>query len=759
MTIEKCINYIDRYLNKKDSRPRLVNVLNKQDLKRIKDYYCVGDNKFIDVSLYSNNDETLRFEDLLDQLYKLSGNVFLTGFTTYWLIEGYSILQSRLNRILCLTLNCKLIVLGYQCLNKISFDDTRIESLIYTVGDLDVQIFPEIVFSSNQIKNTEKYIEGIDKLSSFIESNDVKKIIVKTSKTKDTFPNSPFIITVQDNAYEYIVNKFPFAHTLERNLGTKENWEYALSLLVENDSWEKVYKKIFGKSIPTYNLFERWNNYTNNQKWLFFISLLLNKTDNKYLNMVLEQTKDYKVLTNNLLKFILNIEFDDKNFLEMYRNRKNILKCLDIPQNEIFDFCNCVNYYEENALYYLTDLNEIEKKKIIEWLSEYSIEFNKDKLLNILKEVYYDLYLYMQPFDFSNNLLNDYFEQYKFQKLTNKIDQDFLGIVEAQSYQRDYNFLLSPRTEILDSIELNEHCIAFFVDALGVEFLGYIQNKCNSLGLALNINVCRAEIPTITEYNKDFERIFEQNNVELRPISDIDEIKHKGQHDYLFEKTKFPIHLISELKKIDEIINAVNCEIVNSRCNKIILISDHGASRLALLYNEKDNIVQSGTKASHGGRVCENNDEFNTLLSFATLSLDEKYYSSANYKRFSGGRITGVEMHGGATLEEVAVPIIEISHMIKDIEIKLISKIVKINHRKSSCLEFYTKTYLEDIKVEINGIIREVNYITNNKFTVEIPKKTRAGKYCAKVFYKGSTVADDLIFEVEKDGFKNNDIL
>lgn len=37
------------------------------------------------------------------------------------------------------------------------------------------------------------------------------------------------------------------------------------------------------------------------------------------------------------------------------------------------------------------------------------------------------------------------------------------------------------------------------------------------------------------------------------------------------------------------------------------------------------------------------------------------FWCLANYDRFKGGRKANVEVHGGASLEEVAVPIVEIT--------------------------------------------------------------------------------------------------
>ena len=53
------------------------------------------------------------------------------------------------------------------------------------------------------------------------------------------------------------------------------------------------------------------------------------------------------------------------------------------------------------------------------------------------------------------------------------------------------------------------------------------------------------------------------------------------------------------------------------------------------------------------------------------------YWCIANYDQFKGGRKTGVEVHGGATLEEVAIPIITFTLKDKDIECYILKQFKK----------------------------------------------------------------------------------
>ena len=60
-------------------------------------------------------------------------------------------------------------------------------------------------------------------------------------------------------------------------------------------------------------------------------------------------------------------------------------------------------------------------------------------------------------------------------------------------------------------------------------------------------------------------------------------------------------------------------------------------------------------KGKHSGRCCPKNDFDDT----PSCAIEESgFWSLANYDRFKGGQKARVEVHGGATLEEVIVPVI-----------------------------------------------------------------------------------------------------
>ena len=165
-----------------------------------------------------------------------------------------------------------------------------------------------------------------------------------------------------------------------------------------------------------------------------------------------------------------------------------------------------------------------EKEKTIEWLDTYGHNYSAEQLEEILRNVYPDLASYLSKYRFKNELLDTYFEAYKYQKLINRVLPSFEVTVEEQATELGFVGALKPRTQLFDKMDLkNAH--AFFFDALGVEYLGFIQKKCNEYGLSANISCGRCELPSLTCFNKDFVKVCNDKGC---PISDIKELDRKS---------------------------------------------------------------------------------------------------------------------------------------------------------------------------------------------------------------------------------------
>lgn len=97
--------------------------------------------------------------------------------------------------------------------------------------------------------------------------------------------------------------------------------------------------------------------------------------------------------------------------------------------------------------------------------------------MDILSGVYPDLYYYLQSYKSGIRLIDYYFDDYKYCKVTNCISESFMLKVQEQATLREYNKELSPRDLFIDKIDKSKS-VLYFVDAFGVEYLSFLQAKC-----------------------------------------------------------------------------------------------------------------------------------------------------------------------------------------------------------------------------------------------------------------------------------------
>lgn len=165
-----------------------------------------------------------------------------------------------------------------------------------------------------------------------------------------------------------------------------------------------------------------------------------------------------------------------------------------------------------------------------------------------------------------------------------------------------------------------------------------------------------------------------------------------------------------------------------------------------------------GLKGQHSGRCCPVSE----IDEQPPCSTKENgFWVLANYDRFKGGRPANIEVHGGATLEEVTVPVIEITYSPGKIEIELQTPKVKFRSHKAAVLKVFSKTKLKSLSVEIRELKKRYdgNSSDGQNFTVEIPDIKRARNYTADVYEENNLLSEGLEFKAENSGMSDNNIL
>lgn len=743
-------------------QPRMIDTCNIEDLKVVKEHFHVSDNEFIDVESYSNNDECPSFDKLFDMLSYKSGIVFLTGLATTLKFHGEHDLNKYLGQLLqCTSFKCKIVVLCYQCQNEFHVEDIRTKRIIYSIeGEKTPK--PSIRFSSPNVPIPDGvlFVEGINKVATVIESAIANEIYVITNKKKNSFPHSLFELHEETDSFDVLCRLDQATEMLDRSFGSEEQWNTALPLVKENKSWFMYIQKIYGGHSNLNLVASGWRRFDSFDRWMFFITLKLYGVSNNWcLKYAAVNSKTYDDVVRQVYRSLLSVDPNDSEYWEKYDARKALLNSFGHVEEDDLDYCAMVKSKGRSGLYYLTDSTRIEKEMIFELLDKHGVLFEQDVLVRILRKVYPDLYNYMLPFRFNNEFLNEYFQTYKYQKVVNKVFPAFEVIVEEQAQKRDFYHLLPPRTSVVDSIEKNGSHL-YFMDAMGVEYLGFIMERCRTLGMFANVSVCRCELPSLTFCNKEFIQTFKDAGAVIvsgdKGIKKLDDIKHHGEENFDYQQTKLPLHLGRELDIIDEVLKGIRIKLVNGTCNKAVMVADHGASRLAVI-KENTLDIDVNSKGSHGGRVCEYTEDV-SQIPFATRVED--YYILANYDRFKGGRAASVETHGGATLEEVAVPIVEITIASGDVEITILTPKIKFSTmRKNARIEIFSKNRIVNVSVEIAGVFYNAEPIDSNSFVVNLPDLRKAGVYIVSVYTNDNKIKDGLSFKAEKEGFVERGLL
>lgn len=530
---------------------------------------------------------------------------------------------------------------------------------------------------------------------------------------------------------------------LERSCGSDVRWAELLTELNQsNGSLDEVFEKYdLGDNLES-DFYARTAG-SDFRNWLYFICLKC-KADilqSGYLRFVLDKTSRFEEFAWNVLNAIIEIKHTDKRFDSFYRERKALVE--KFSESDIADFVVNSRQVVSESIYKLTDGTRVEREEIIAWLS-------KNNLVQQLDVIYPVLAAYLNKYVFKcpelADLLTEYFEEYKRQKLSNKIEPGFLEKIDELALSRKFN-RLPTRNEIMDGVDKNDTFL-YWLDALGVEYLSLIEALVQKRGLSIRVSIARAELPTITSINRGF---FDTWQGRKEKNDELDDTKHGDAGGYNFTDNELPIHLAKELDIITAMIDKAATELAFRRCKRILIVSDHGASRLAVL-RRKEEKYDTDTTGEHSGRCCKLFQPYD--LPFA--AEENGYLVLADYGRFKGSRAANVEVHGGASLEEVVVPVIELSLKDGSVTVKLVEETVTVDFRTGTEIKLFFNSPVQNISVVLNGKRYSVSQIDANHYSVKLPDTKRAGDYSADI-YAGDNLIGTIMIKAQGKTGKVND--
>jgi hypothetical protein len=385
----------------------------------------------------------------------------------------------------------------------------------------------------------------------------------------------------------------------------------------------------------------------------------------------------------------------------------------------------------------------VEREEILAWLSKNGMVAQLDGIDPVLAD-YLKKYVFKCPE--LADLLTEYFESYKRQKLSNNLEPEFLEKVDELARSREFN-RLPTRNIIIDSVDKSDTFL-YWLDALGVEYLSLIEALVQKRGLSVRVNIARAYLPTITAINRDF---FDAWQGRKEKNNELDDTKHRDVGGYNFTNNELPIHLAKELDIITAMIDKAATELALRHCKRFLIVSDHGASRLAVL-RRKEEKYDTDTTGEHSGRCCKLFQSYD--LPF--VAEENGYLVLADYGRFKGSRSANVEVHGGASLEEVVVPVIELSLKDGSVKVKLVDETVTVDYRTGTEIKLFFNSPVQDVSVVLNEKRYSASQIDANHCSVKLPDTKRAGGYSAEV-YAGDNLIGKIMIKTQGKSGKIND--
>jgi len=404
-------------------------------------------------------------------------------------------------------------------------------------------------------------------------------------------------------------------------------------------------------------------------KWLLKCYLRTKKCEDNYLTEVIGICTQYNnsEILQSLLSTIFELgEINDnivqqrqiliESVVEKYNEDLNqhisifIDKMKDLPFKDQIKFISGTTYLEKEYLIHLyPEIDESSK-------SEYF-----KKLGSIKHYLDWSNLKYQYNTTIPDWVIN-YFSSYNETKFLNKTNDEFEFLFNKINENSDTFFKWY--YQINESPKQYDNTVVQ-IDALGMEWVPLIISIIAQKG-----DVYDKEITSIKMYRSNLPSITKNNKIESSEYyQELDILLHDAKG------YKYPDTLLNEIKIIEDLIIS---KVLASPESKIYLTADHGATCHCLKqfgrikkYNFEDN--------EHEGRYLANVNHLTDNESF--INFNNNYIG---LKHDSLNHLPRREVHGGATPEEVLIPLITIERKASDIqyEFKVVNSKIQFNNRK-----------------------------------------------------------------------------
>lgn len=761
-SIESCLSHIGEFSNSSSmGYPIVVDVENYADYASLRTSLCADASKAcIRVSDHTHGNG---FPDILGVLEAAdkADNSVVWGISQSSMLKGEEALVSDLRRIIDRSVRGHVFVVLTHCsglLDKYFARDPRRDRRIVVVDGKRCDL-PTIRFVRKGDDCDGAHVDGMKGLLKKLEDmsgesmarNPVISVVMPYDA--ELFGRSKYAIQDHGDVFVVLVDKYvEIKRVADKSWASCEQWEWLRWQSKSHADFSSLVAQRWGSTRDLcQQIDDVFHNQSSNERWLLWLAMrVFGEGSGTYLGFSLDQTTSCEAWIRRVYHALADVARSDDRFESFFAQRLELLKLLPANSTEMQFYCQSVaERYGKDAVYYLSDSTDHERRQWMKTIDEN--DWTDAEIEKAIAHASRELSYYIEPFVFdshNSHLKNDnisladdltyYFNRYKYQKIRNCIDDDFIEYVDKYAIERPYNKLRC-RSAVTRTID-KEGVQAYFIDALGAEHLGYIQAKCREYGMISDIQIVRCELPSITSINKEFKERFE-----TRDVKELDDLKHHSTI-YLYERCQLPIHLFEELKVIDKELRNIRDLLRSHGAQKAVIFSDHGASRLAVIYRHENEKIELEEKGKHSGRCCRCEQSPN---------LDQAAYENgwavlANYERFKGGNKAQVEVHGGASLEEVVVPIVTLTLCPEKVEYHLADQKVKYSQGKVT-LALCCNMPMNAPRIQIEGVFYEGALDPDRRIArFDVDQHTKAQAYRATVWEGNMNTGQVLDFVVER---------
>ena len=762
-SIESCLSHIGEFSNSSSmGYPIVVDVENYADYASLRTSLCADASKAcIRVSEHTHGNG---FPDILGVLEAAdkADNSVVWGISQSSMLKGEEALVSDLRRIIDRSVRGHVFVVLTHCsglLDKYFARDPRRDRRIVVVDGKRCDL-PTIRFVRKGDDCDGAHVDGMKGLLKKLEDmsgesmarNPVISVVMPYDA--ELFGRSKYAIQDHGDVFVVLVDKYvEIKRVADKSWASCEQWEWLRGQSKSHADFSSLVAQRWGSTRDLcQQIDDVFHNQSSNERWLLWLAMrVFGEGSGTYLGFSLDQTTSCEAWIRRVYHALADVARSDSRFESFFAQRLELLKLLPANSTEMQFYCQSVaERYGKDAVYYLSDSTDHERRQWMKTIDEN--DWTDAEIEKAIAHASRELSYYIEPFVFdshNSHLKNDnislagdltyYFNRYKYLKIRNCIDDDFIEYVDKYAIERPYNKLRC-RSAVTRTID-KEGVQAYFIDALGAEHLGYIQAKCREYGMISDIQIVRCELPSITSINKEFKERFE-----TRDVKELDDLKHHSTI-YLYERCQLPIHLFEELKVIDKELRNIRDLLRSHGAQKAVIFSDHGASRLAVIYKHENEKIELEEKGKHSGRCCRCEQNPN---------LDQAAYENgwavlANYERFKGGNKAQVEVHGGASLEEVVVPIVTLTLRPEKVEYHLVDQKVKYSQGKVT-LALCCNMPMNAPRIQIEGVFYEGVLDPADRRTArfDVAQHTKAQAYRATVWEGNTNTGQVFDFVVER---------